>query len=67
MSTLVKFERDSRTMSLVASFMDMIGAATGRIIKETMEEESLSQQAKDALQGMADLEQSRGHAAFHLL
>ena len=37
------------------------------LIKEAMEEESLSQRAKDALKGMADLEQSRGHAAFHLL
>ena len=65
MSTLVRFERDSRTMSLVASFMDMMGAAAGRIISEAMEEESLSQRAKDALQGVADLEKSRGHAAFH--
>ena len=52
-------------MSLVASFMDMMGAAVGRI-KEAMEE-SLSQRAKDALQSVTDLEQSRGHAAFHLL
>ena len=54
-STLVKFEQDSRTMSLVALFIDMTGAAAGRIIKEGMEEESLSQRAKDALQGVADL------------
>ena len=32
-----------------------------------MEEESLSQRAKDALQGVANLEQSRDHVEFHLL
>ena len=47
--------------------MDMTGAMAGRIISEVMEEEFLSQRAKDALRVVADLEQSRGHAAFHLL
>ena len=42
-STLVKFERDSRTMSLVALFMDMMGAAAGRNIKKVREEESTGQ------------------------
>ena len=55
-STLVKFERDSKTMSLIALCMEMTGAVTGRIIKEAMEKESLSQWAKDAFQGVADLE-----------
>ena len=66
-ATIVKFKQNSRTMSWVASFLDMIEAAAGRMINEAMEEESLFQWAKDALQGVANLEQSRGHAAFHLL
>ena len=47
-STLIRFEQDSRTMSLVASFMDMTGAAAGRINAEAMEEESSSQRGNDA-------------------
>ena len=54
-------------MSLVGSFMDMSGAGASRIIKETLEDESLPQRDRDALQGLADLEISRGHAAFHIL
>ena len=52
---------------MVGSFIDMMGAAAGRIIAEAMEDESLSQRVKDTLQGLADLEQSRGPAAFHIL
>ena len=51
----------------MGSFVDMSGAAASRIIKEALEDESLPQQARDALQGLADLEISRGHAAFHIL
>ena len=54
-------------MSLVSSFMDMTGAAAGRIIAEALKEEGLSHGARDAFQGVVDLEQSMGHAALHML
>ena len=66
-SQLVRFERDARTMSLVSSFMDMTGATANRIIEEALWNKDLPQEAKDALQGVADLEQSRGHAVLHLM
>ena len=40
-SVLTRFERDARTMSLVSSFMDMTGAAAGRIIAEVFKNEDL--------------------------
>ena len=64
---LTRFEHDARTMSLVSSFMDMTGVAADRIIGEALKNQDLPQEAKDALQGVADLEQSRGHAVLHLL
>ena len=54
-------------MTLASSFMDMTGAASGRIAVEALKDETLSQGARDTIQGMVDLEQSRGHTAFHLL
>ena len=48
-ATLVRFERDARTMSLIGSFIDMTGASASRIIAEALEDESLSQWARDAL------------------
>ena len=66
-SLLVMFERDARTRSLVSSFMDMTRASAGRIIEEALHNKDLPQEARDALQGMADLEWSRGHAVLHLM
>ena len=54
-------------MSLVASFMVMTGATAGRIIDEALCKEDLPQEARDALQGVADLEMSRGHVMLHLM
>ena len=59
---LTQFERDARTIYLVSSFMDMTGAAAGRIVVEALRNEHLPQEAKHALQGVGDLEQTRGHA-----
>ena len=56
-SYALRIERDVRTMSLVASFLDMSGSA-GKIIEEASRNESLPQEAKDVLQGLADLERS---------
>ena len=42
-------------MSLIGSFLDLTGAAFGRIIEEALKQESLPQEARDALQGVADL------------
>ena len=47
--------------------MDMTGTAAGRIIAEALRNEHPPQEAKDTLQGVADLEQSRRHAVLHLL
>ena len=44
---------------MVASFLDMSKASAGKIIKEAARNESLTQEAKDAFQGLADLERSR--------
>ena len=46
---VVKFERDAQTLSLIGSFLDMMVASTGRIIQEALKQESLPQEAKDAL------------------
>ena len=54
-------------MSLIGLFLDMTGASSGRIIEEVLKNESLPQEAKDALQGVADLERSRALAVLHLL
>ena len=45
----------------------MTGAAMGRIIEEVLHKKDLLQEARDALHGVADLEQSRGHAVLHLM
>ena len=66
-ATLVRFEKDARTLSLIGSFADMTGASAVRVIKETLEDDTLSQRTRDALRGLADLEVSRGFAAFHSL
>ena len=56
-------------MSLIGSFLDMTGALSGRIIEKALKNETpgLPQEARDALQGVADLEHSRGLAVLHLL
>ena len=46
-------------MSLVASFLDMSGTSASKIIDEALRNESLLQEAKEALRGVADLEWSR--------
>ena len=56
------FERDARTMSLIASFLDMSGASACKVLEEASQNQELPKEAKDALQWLADLEQSRGHA-----
>ena len=66
-ATLIRFERDVRTLSLVGSFADMTGASAAKVINETLKDESLSQRTSDTLTGLADLEVFRGHAAFHSL
>ena len=62
-STLARFEKDARTMSLIGSFWDMLGASSMTLIKETLEDESLPKRARGALTGLKDLESSRGFAA----
>ena len=47
-SQVIRFERDAQTMSLIGSFLDMMGASSGRIIEEALKNESLPQEAKDA-------------------
>ena len=64
LSQALQIKRDTRK---VASFFDMSGASAGRILEEASWNEELPQEAKDALQGLADLERSRGHAVLHLL
>ena len=44
-ATLVRFEKDARTMSLIGSFSDMMGAFSARLIKETLEDETLSKRS----------------------
>ena len=39
----------------------------GRIIEEALRNKDLPQEAKDALQDVADLERSKGHAVLHLM
>ena len=45
----------------------MTGASAAKVIKNTLEDETLSQRTRDALTGLADLEVSQGFAAFHSL
>ena len=52
----MRFEKDARTMSLIGSFLDMIGASAVKLIKE---DKTLSQRTRDSLTGLADLEVSR--------
>ena len=66
-TTLVHFEKDTRTMSIIGSFSDMIRASVVKHINETLEDKTLSQQTRDGLTGLADLEVSRGYASFHAL
>ena len=66
-ATLVRFERDARTLALISSFADMAGVSAAKVIKEALEEKDLSQRVKDALSSLADMEVSRGHATYHSL
>ena len=54
-------------MSLEASFLDMTGSSAGMIFEEAAGIEGLPQDTKDALQGLVNLERSRGHVVLHLL
>ena len=67
MPQVIKWERDARTISLIGSFLDMAVALSRKIIDEALAQEGLSQDTKDALQGVADLEQSKGMATLHLM
>ena len=58
-SIVVRFERDARTMSLVSSFVDMMGAASSRSATEDLKDETLSQGTRDIIQGMVDLDLRR--------
>ena len=53
--TVVKFERDAQTISLIRLFLDMMVASPRKLIAEALKEEALSQEAK----GVADLKHSR--------
>ena len=66
-ATLLRFEREARTVSLISSFSDMVGAASGRIIQEALQEEDLPQRFKDTLTSLANMEVSCGHATYHSL
>ena len=45
----------------------MVVASSRKIITEAMAWEDLPREATDALQGLADLEQSKGMATLHLM
>ena len=45
-STLIRLEKDARTMSLIGSFSDMLGASSRKLIDETLEDESLPQRVE---------------------
>ena len=66
-ATLIRFERDARTLTLVGSFSDMAGTTASRVIDETLTDDSLSQQTRDVLNVLVDLDASRGNATFHTL
>ena len=66
-ATLVQFEKDARTMPLIGSFSEMMGASSSRLIKETLEDETLSKRTRDVLTGLVDMEVSHGFAAFYAL
>ena len=63
----VCFERDARTMSLIAFFLDMSGASACNVLEEANQNQELPKKTKDALQCLSDLERSRGHAVLHML
>ena len=65
-STLLKLEKDACTLSLIASFSDVMGASAKKLAGEALREPELPQSTKDRLQTL-DLEQSRGKAVSHAL
>ena len=66
-ATLIRMEREARTLELISSFGDMAGASARAIIKEAMESQNLEKRTRDTFQALLDMEESRGHATLHAM
>ena len=67
LSQALHIERDARTMSLIASFLDMSRTSASRVLEEASQNKELRKEAKDTLQCLADLEWSRGQLPSYTL
>ena len=66
-ATLVRLEREARTLELISSFADMAGASSTAVIQEALESLDLTPRLRDTLTGLLDMETSRGHATYHAM
>ena len=67
LSTICQLEKDTRTLSLVNSFSDILGAVARKLLQESLDNPTMSKEAREGFQAALDLEKSRGKATFHSL
>ena len=67
LSTLCRIEKDARTFSLVNSFADIMGEAARKLLQESLDNPTMSKEAREGFQAALDLEKTRSKAMFHSL